>query len=202
MELRPLKPKKSPKVKKIVYIDETSIQDKSDIQEQETIEWLVLDKSDTQVLLISKYVLDCQKYNSTYTDVTWETCSLRKWLNGTFLNAAFSSVEQNSIISSTVTADKNPVYSTSPGNKTTDKVFLLSITEVNKYFSSKSARQCQGTAYCYAQGADKDGNGNCCWWLRSPGERSYDAAYVHNGGYVHSDGIYVSIVDHGVRRVQ
>ena len=40
MELRPLKPKKSPKVKKIVYIDETSIHDKSDIQEQETIEWL------------------------------------------------------------------------------------------------------------------------------------------------------------------
>ena len=40
MELRPLKPKKSPKVKKLVYIDETSIQDKSDIQEHETIEWL------------------------------------------------------------------------------------------------------------------------------------------------------------------
>ena len=40
MELRPLKPKKSPKVRKIVYIDETSLQDKSDLQEQETIEWL------------------------------------------------------------------------------------------------------------------------------------------------------------------
>ena len=40
MELRPLKPKKSPKVKKIVYIDETSLQDKSDLQEQSTIEWL------------------------------------------------------------------------------------------------------------------------------------------------------------------
>ena len=40
MELRPLKPKKSPKVKKIVYIDETSLQDKSDLQEQTTIEWL------------------------------------------------------------------------------------------------------------------------------------------------------------------
>lgn len=40
MKLRPLKPKKSPKVKKIVYIDETSLQDKSDIQEQATIEWL------------------------------------------------------------------------------------------------------------------------------------------------------------------
>ena len=40
MELRPLKPKKSPKVRKIIYIDETSLQDKSDLQEQETIEWL------------------------------------------------------------------------------------------------------------------------------------------------------------------
>lgn len=40
MELRPLKPKKSPKVKKIVYIDETSLQDKSDLQEHTTIEWL------------------------------------------------------------------------------------------------------------------------------------------------------------------
>ena len=40
MELRSLKPKKSPKVKKIVYIDETSLQDKSDLQEQATIEWL------------------------------------------------------------------------------------------------------------------------------------------------------------------
>ena len=40
MEVRQLKPQKSPKVKKIVYIDETSLQDKSDLQEQETIEWL------------------------------------------------------------------------------------------------------------------------------------------------------------------
>lgn len=40
MELRPLKPKKSPKVKKIVYIDEASLLDKSDLLEQETIEWL------------------------------------------------------------------------------------------------------------------------------------------------------------------
>ena len=40
MELRLLKPKKSPKVRKIVYIDETSLQDKSDLQEQETLSWL------------------------------------------------------------------------------------------------------------------------------------------------------------------
>ncbi|HQC54912.1 MAG TPA: DUF6273 domain-containing protein, partial [Clostridia bacterium] len=127
-------------------------QDNNTSNGKEEIEWKVLAVDGNKALVISQYALDCQKYNSTYTDTTWEKCSLRTWLNGTFYNAAFGSDHQKMIASSTVTADKNPSYSTSPGNNTTDKVFLLSITEVNKYFSSDSARQCQGTAYCYAQG--------------------------------------------------
>ena len=158
-------------------------QDNNTSNGKENIEWLVLKVDGDKALVISKYALDCQQYNTSFTAVTWETCSLRKWLNGTFISAAFSSEEQTSIISSTVTADKNPSYSTSPGNNTTDKVFLLSITEVNKYFSSDSARQCQGTAYCYAQGAYKAA-GNCWWWLRSPGHFSDDAAGVNYGGSV------------------
>ena len=166
---------------------------------KEDIEWIVLAKEANKVLVISKYALDCQKYNSTYTAVTWKTCSLRKWLNGTFLNAAFSSVEQNSIISSKVTADKNPSYSTLPGKKTTDKVFLLSITKANKYFSSDNARQCQGTAYCYAQGAYKGSNGDCWWWLRSPGINSNYAAYVISDGSVNNRGFGVDDVSGAVR---
>lgn len=167
-------------------------QDNDTANGKEDIEWIVLAKEGNKVLVISKYALDCQKYNSTKTDVTWETCSLRKWLNGTFLSAAFSSAEQNSIISSTVTADKNPKYRASPGNNTTDKVFLLSITEVNKYFSSDSARQCQGTAYCYAQSAFKANNGNCWWWLRSPGFDSCNAAGVDLDGSVFNYGYLVN----------
>ena len=163
-------------------------QDNNTANGKEDIEWIVLAKEGNKVLVISKYALDCQQYNSTHTDVTWETCSLRKWLNGTFLSAAFSSAEQNSIISSTVTADKNPSCRTLPGKNTTDKVFLLSITEANKYFSSNNARQCQGTAYCYAQGAYKGSNGNCWWWLRSPGYGSDYAASVNIGGSVYFSG--------------
>ncbi|MGN0623579.1 MAG: DUF6273 domain-containing protein [Oscillospiraceae bacterium] len=167
-------------------------QDNNKSNGKEDIEWLVLAKEGNKALVISKYALDCQQYNTSYTDVTWETCSLRKWLNGTFLSAAFNSEEQNSIISSTVTADKNPSYSTSPGNNTTDKVFLLSITEVNKDFSSDSARQCSATAYAKAQGAYTDtSNGNCWWWLRSPGYNSHDAANVNNGGSVNFSGYTV-----------
>ncbi len=163
---------------------------------KEDIKWLVLAKEGDKALVISKYALDCQQYNTSDTDVTWESCSLRKWLNGTFFSAAFSSEEQSSIISSTVTADKNPLYNTSPGNNTTDKVFLLSIAEVNKYFSSDEARMCASTKYAKAQRAYTDtGNGNCWWWLRSPGSSSNYAANVYFDGSVinRGDGVYSGI---------
>ena len=124
---------------------------------------------------------------------------MRKWLNGTFLNTAFSDSEKVMISNVTVSADKNPEYSTNPGNSTKDQVFLLSIREANKYFTSSSALQCQGTAYCYEQGAYKASNGNCCWWLRSPGSSSYNAAFVDDGGSVGNFGNYVSYNFNAVR---
>ena len=68
-----------------------------------------------------------------------------------------------------VSADINPGYETDPGNATQDKVFLLSVPEANQYFNSRSARQCLATAYAAANGAEKDKDGNCSWWLRTPG---------------------------------
>ena len=174
-------------------------QDNRTYNGKEDVEWLVLAKEGDKALVISRYGLDCQQYNTSYTSVKWETCSLRTWLNGTFINNAFSSDEKAMIQSTTVTADKNPSYNTSPGNDTTDKVFLLSITEVNKYFGTDSARQCKGTDYCYAQGAKRASNDNCWWWLRSPGDRSDDAAYVYNGGSVSDGGSYVGSRDVAVR---
>ena len=159
-------------------------QDNNTSNGKEEIEWKVLAVEGNKALIISQYALDCQRYNSTYTDATWEKCTLRTWLNGTFYNAAFGSNHQNMIISSTVTADKNPSYSTSPGNSTADKVFLLSITEVKKYFKSDDARKCVPTDYAIAQGAHKGGNGNCWWWLRSPGFDSHHAAGVNYDGSV------------------
>lgn len=158
--------------------------------ENALIEWLVLKNDGSRALLISKYALDCQKYHTSHTIVTWETCTLRRWLNGTFFNNAFSVEEQKQILSTTVTPDRNPSYSTDPGNNKKDRVFLLNADEAGKYFSSWRTRQCQGTAYCYAQGADKIGeNGNCRWWLWSPG--SYDAPYVDYDGDIEEDGWYV-----------
>ena len=169
-------------------------QDNNTSNGKEEIEWKVLAVEGNKALIISQYALDCKRYNNTHNDTTWEMCTLRTWLNGTFYNNAFGAVHQKLIVDSNVTAD-----STTPSNNTTDKVFLLSITEVNKYFSSDSARQCQGTAYCYAQGASKASNGNCWWWLRSPGGDSDYAALVYGGGSVGNYGSSVNSSDDAVR---
>ena len=162
-------------------------QDNSD--HKRTIEWLVLDVKGEKALVISKYALDCKPYNTEDTSVTWETCTLRKWLNNDFINSAFSADEKAMIPTVTVSAGKNPEYSTDPGNATQDQVFLLSITEANKYFGSNSARQCEPTDYAVANGAYVNSdNGNCWWWLRSPGSDQDDAAYVYGNGVVYELG--------------
>ena len=164
-------------------------QDNNTSNGKEDVEWLVLEVKDGKALVISKYALDCQPYNTSHTDVTWETCTLRKWLNNDFINAAFSADEKAMIPAVTVSADKNPDYSTNPGNATHDQVFLLSIPEANKYFSSDSARQCEPTDYAVSGGAYvNSSNGNCWWWLRSPGCSQTYAARVYMVGGVGEDG--------------
>ena len=155
------------------------------------IKWRVLSKKNNKILIISEKGLDCKPYNTSYARVTWETCSLRSWLNETFLNSAFTTAKQSKVKSTTVSADKNPSYNTSAGNATTDKVFLLSITEVEKYFTNFEARKCVPTAYAKANGAyTKDGKPTC-WWLRSSGYRQHHATRVFSDGSVRYYGNYV-----------
>ena len=158
------------------------------------IEWLVLARDGNKALLISCYALDAQPYNKDYTSVTWETCTLRTWLNSTFYNKAFSSAEQAAILTTNVDNSKNQCYSgwnTSGGNNTQDKVFLLSYAEANKYFgvthdtTSNTKSRVAPTAYAIAQGAaadSVDGNAAGWWWLRSPGHDQSRAALVYPVG--------------------
>lgn len=176
-------------------------QDNDTSNGKEYIEWLVLEMEDGKALLVSKYALDCQPYNTSYTNVTWETCSLRKWLNEMFILNAFGVEEQSQIQSTSVSADKNPEYSTDPGNSTTDKMFLLSITEVKKYFSSDEDRKCEATDYAIAQGASysREKKPTCCWWLRSPGFNQLVAEDVYGEGFVSNGGNAVDYDNVGVR---
>lgn len=167
------------------------------------IEWLVLARDGDKTLLISCYGLDAQPYNTSIIDVTWETCTLRKWLNGTFYNKAFSSAEQAAILTTNVDNSKSQCYSawnTSGGNNTQDKVFLLSYAEANKYFGVtysgdiNTKSRVAPTAYAIAQGAFRNSSKhvdstNTSWLLRSPGNGRGSAARVFPNGSLGSIGV-------------
>ena len=162
---------------------------------KEDIEWLVLAKEENKIFVISDKALDCKLYDTSYTSVTWETCSLRAWLNNDFFNTAFDAAEKKMIMNIKVSADKNPEYDTDPGNETTDKLFLLSISEVTEYFDDDESRKCVPTAYAKARGAytsnrnkTVSGEETCWWWLRSHGVDQDDAANVNSGGDVNEYG--------------
>lgn len=157
---------------------------------KEIIAWRVLAKDGDNVLLISDKALDSQEYDLAQhgNNTTWEECALRSWLNNSFLNDAFNLNEQSKIVSTTVVADKNPKYGTEQSNTTTDKVFLLGINEIEKYFPMDEDRKCAPTEYAKATNVNGnktvDDENLCRWWLRTLGRDGYYALTVSDTGIV------------------
>ena len=135
------------------------------------IEWLVLDVKNNEAFLISRYGLDCKQYNHEFTNITWENCDLRKWLNNDFIKSAFSEQEAKRIKVSDL-KNNNSSYGIS-GNDTKDRIFCLSVTEAEQYFTNDSDRICKPTDYALKNGASRRDNG-CFWWLRTIGMGAYE----------------------------
>ena len=144
----------------------------------EKIEWIVVDRKDGKTLLVSRYVLDAQLFNDKDGEVTWETCSLRTWLNTDFYNKAFNSAEQERIQLTKLTTTGNPESGLPGGNDTEDKVFLLSYDELVQYDYLGEHQVAFVTNYAYKQGAEPNGYNYCSWWLRSPGDSVGEVACV------------------------
>lgn len=159
-------------------------QDNDSANGPEDIRWQVLDIQDGKALVISKQALDAHRYQTKLEDITWETCDLRQWLNGEFLNSAFSDKEKAMLQTTTAPADPNPESTMDPGNPTEDRVFLLSMAEAERYFSSDEARKCGVTGYAQAHRVYLYENQNTWWWLRSPGAKQTTAGFIDGNGKI------------------
>jgi hypothetical protein len=194
----------------------------------EPISWTILseDIANGTALILCDMIIDSQAYKDVYnydsntgeyyntsTGVpsgtyanNYAESTIRKWLNETFYNTAFSELQKQIILTTTV---DNSVASTRySSNKyacknTQDKIFLLSAQEVTNteygFASSTStydtARRKKTTDYAQAQGAytstSTDYAGNGWWWLRSPGSDYSDGARdVSYDGYLSSNDVY------------
>lgn len=184
----------------------------------EPIKWRVLNRNGNDAFLFAEVALDDQKYNTNEEDVTWETSSMRSWLNGygasvnqpktdysrrNFINSAFTSTQRSAIKTTNVVNNNNIYNGTTDGKNTSDKIFLLSESEVyhtdtaagygfvkdNETDDEAKISRC--STYAYAMGTLRSYstdaeytkyNGNVWWWLRSPGDSSDNAAVVAHFG--------------------
>ncbi len=162
--------------------------------EQEDIEWIVLTKELSRILLISRYALD--NIDPTFTDNygIWNKSALRWWLNNKFINEAFSASERSRILERYVDMDKNPEddYAPKPENGTRDKIFVLSISEANSYFMFDADRMCKPTFHAEDKGCFVDSNtGNGRWYLRTRGYGNHELATVNPDGSINYGGYQV-----------
>lgn len=133
---------------------------------EEPIEWIVLERDGDSILAVSKYILDCRRYNDIRVETTWATSDIREWLNEDFLEEAFTEEEQELIALTTI---DNGVY-----EETEDMVFLLSRSEVKHNFAQNK----DVTAYATKYAIDKKvyprlHNGAARYWLRTNGNKSW-----------------------------
>ena len=140
---------------------------------KDPIEWIVLNRDGNRALLLSKYKLDRRKYNDIKEDTTWERSTIRSWLNNTFYSSAFTDNEKLKVINVNIINNDNVRFGTNGGEDTYDKVFLLSIDEVNRYLKNNTMRDTLKTNYSKV---------NSGWWLRSSGSKQNQAANVSNIG--------------------
>ncbi len=188
-------------------------QDGNFINGQEPIEWIVLKKTKSQIVVLSKYAIDYMPYNKDLGTVTWGTCTLRQWLNKRFYENAFNETEQGMIKKTSIKNKNHPEYKTPGGNSTADKVFLLSQLEMintaygfsKDYDTCDEKRKCAVTDYAMARGADpsiyektEEDKLSFWWWLRSPGYRDISAVNVGSSGSVDSIGTN-AYYDMGIR---
>ena len=170
----------------------------------EPIQWIVLDKMDGQLLLLSASCLKGMAYNTAaFTPVTWETSSLRAWLNEDFFSSAFTEEEKALILT---VSNENPDHSiveTPGGRDTRDRVFVLCERDTVIYLNDPADQEAVGkaptTEYAKANGLQTDEEGYASWWLRSPGRYGDHAACVGNLGDFYYVGLGVKAGDVAIR---
>jgi len=131
------------------------------INGKEKLSWRTIQIDDNTKLLICDKIINCMGYNETANETNWQTCSLNIWLNTTFYNESFDDNEITGIISYQI---ENGIAIPDTRSLTTNKVFILSKNEIEKYFPISSERVSIATNYCLNNGVLVDVNSNAAWW--------------------------------------
>ncbi|MBQ7848701.1 MAG: hypothetical protein IJ343_03130 [Clostridia bacterium] len=157
----------------------------NDLSTSEPLQWRVLKVEGNKAFVVSEYVLEGRVYHGRKEDVNWATCDLRTWLNGWFLNAAFTQEEQQAILATQVDTPVHPDYPIKGffRVRSMDKVFLLSYQEIMELMPTRNDRLAYATEWAgITASVARLADGKPWWWLRTTGASLQNACYISNGG--------------------
>ncbi|MES2650507.1 MAG: DUF6273 domain-containing protein [Bacteroidota bacterium] len=160
--------------------------------------WRVLDIKDDRILIITEDIIELRWYNNDFVNTTWAECELRKYLNNEF-HSTFTPDEKEKIIAVTNCNPDNPWFKTKGGIDTIDRIFLVSLEEVCKYFGDSIENlQNKGRQKWLIDDENnqkrqaKYGSEYHWWRLRSPGYYGRTSASINSKGnvYVRGNGVF------------
>jgi len=175
-------------------------------------DWRVLDIQDGIALLLSEQSIEKRAFHHSFVPISWAKCDLHDFLNG--INKyqdngfydTFTSQEKACIAEINIKTKNNPWYDVKGGNNTIDKIFLLSIDEVLRYFGDSGRLKNRVSDFGYisddfnVKRKTTDATGTYLkWWLRSSGNSPAKATYVSEDGALNIDGEPVVYESGGVR---
>lgn len=145
----------------------------------EPICWQVLEVREDRALVLSEFVLDARAFHDAEEPTRWKHSALRAWLNGEFLQGAFSEVERTRLFACEPQADPagdamwREMNMDDATESLEDKVFLLDSVDVARCFRQDAegvaypGLSAEATAYAKRKLADIGDGEKAIWWLRS-----------------------------------
>ena len=159
-------------------------------------DWRVLDIQDGRALLLSEYIVVRREYHGVREYITWAESDLRAYLNSEFYNS-FSEADRMRIVETVIMSDDRIGYDDDGwiyGDDTVDKIFLLSMDEIEQYFDGTFDEV--NILFPDRMAYDLEGSIDKWWlrtmpcgWLRSPGFIGYDMVVVDISGDIISGGL-------------
>ncbi len=165
-------------------------------------QWNVLDIKENKVLLITEQIIEQRDYHDKKEAITWEQSEIRHYLNNSFIDR-FNSTDTERILTTENKNADNPWYKSSGGNNTNDRVFLLSLDEVVRFYFGDSSRLLDNPKPNQRYWFDRKDENNIkrialfmdshwWWWTRTPGKNNKVAVYVHGDGNIGIQGNGIS----------
>ena len=173
------------------------------------IRWRIIGLEGGDACLMADRLMDCQPYNAVEGPVSWETSTVRSWLNSYpaeenaagidyqgkgFLDTAFTPEQREWLLKTSVENRANRAYGTDCGNDTEDYIFLLSNDEVfssdtaarNGFYAGNGfddpAKRFRSTMYAKCRGS---------WWSSVNGYMGNSFWFMRTNGYTRESVTYI-----------